>query len=271
MVRLFAVLFALAFTARPSTAAQLRPVGPLDWDVLEAVRPLSVGVGFGYINDQQASLAGTRGDLVELGNFKIAWRSGRVGVEIAGTLARRFKDQKIVRPPVLGTNPPNGEIRRDAGDILASTLVRLTKEEQPVVLALRFGTRLPTTSDEPGLDRDRTDFFTTFGARYNTGSFAFGGEGGVAILGTRLDSVDQLDVLTYSFGVEWRVGPVTSSGVIIGQDDMHSRVIRGNEDLSELRFGVKAGSRIWVSASAIKGLADFSPGNGLLLMVGMRR
>jgi hypothetical protein len=138
-------------------------------------------------------------------------------------------------------------------------------------VALRFGTRLPTTSNEPGLDRDRTDFYATLGGRWRLGAFALSGEGGVGILGTRVDGLDQLDVLTYSAGVEWRVGPLVSHGIIVGQDDVHLRVVRGNEDLSEVRVGIRGGDRIWFSASAVKGIADFSPGHGLLFMVGMRR
>jgi len=252
-------------------SAQLRPVAPLDWDLLGSAHTLNVAFGVGYLRDQQASLAGTRGDLVELGNFQVAWRSGRIIVEIAGTLRRRFEDDSVVRPPILGTDPPTGQARTDAGDILASTLVRLSRGTRPVLLALRFGTRLPTTSNEPGLDRDRTDFFASFGARYRAGPFAIGAETGVGILGTRTDGVDQLDVLTYSAALEWRAGAFTTIATVTGQDDMHSRVIRGNEDLSEVRLGVRAGQRLWVSAFAIKGLADFSPGSGILLMAGFRR
>jgi hypothetical protein len=269
-VRLFWALCALALVASPASA-QLRPVGPLDWELLTTPRTLNIAFGVGYILDQHASLAGTRGNLLELGNFQMAWRSGRISVEIAGTLRRRFEDDSVVRPPILGTDPPNGEVRTDAGDILASTLVRLTGSTQPVLLAVRFGTRLPTTSNEPGLDRDRTDFFASVGARYGVGPFAISGETGVGILSTRIDGVDQLDVLTYSGAIEYRFGRVVASSTIVGQDDMHSRVIRGNEDLSELRFGVRAGERLWLSAFAIKGLADFSPGTGVLLMAGFRR
>jgi hypothetical protein len=264
-----AILLALGL-ARPAMA-QLRPLTPIDWDLFDGGRALTVGVGMGVIGDQPASLAGTKGDLLEVGNFRLAWRSGRIGVEFGGTLYRRFHDELVLRPPALGADPPNGGVRHDAGDILASTVLRLTGEQRSTLVALRFGTRLPTTSNEPGLDRDRTDFYATLGGRWRLGAFALSGEGGVGILGTRVDGLDQLDVLTYSAGVEWRVGPLVSHGIIVGQDDVHLRVVRGNEDLSEVRVGIRGGDRIWFSASAVKGIADFSPGHGLLFMVGMRR
>jgi hypothetical protein len=263
-------LIALAF-ASPPASAQLRPFGPVDWELFDPSYNFTIGAGVGVMRNQELSLAGTRGHLTELGNFRVGWRSGRIGVEVAGTLYRRFEDQTITRPPALAADPPNGAVRHDAGDILASTMVRLTDERNPMLFALRFGTRLPTTSNEAGIERDRTDFFATLGARWRVGPFALGGEGGVGILGTHVDGVDQLDVLTYAFGLEWRVGPVVSQGVLVGQDDVHKRVIRGNEDLSEVRVGLRAGDRIWISATAVKGIADFSPGHGFLLMVGLRR
>jgi len=252
-----------------SLAGQLRPIDPIGWDVLDPAHSWIVDVGVGVMQNQLASLAGTRGDLVELGNFRVAWRSGRIGVEIAGTLLRRFRDGAVFADPVLGANPPDGETRHDAGDVRAATTIRLNGAS-PVLMALRFGTRLPTTSEEVGLDRDRTDFFATFGARYRSGPFSIGGESGVAINGTRVDGVDQLDVWTYSLGIDYRFGPVTAGGAIVGHNDMHRRVIRGNEDLNELRLGLGAGDRVRFAATFVQGLADFSPDRGLLVSVGLR-
>jgi len=252
-----------------AAAGQLRPIDPIGWDVLDPAHSWIADVGVGVMQNQLASLAGTRGDLLELGNFRVAWRSGRIGVEIAGTLVRRFRDGSVFADPVLGANPPDGQIRQDAGDVRAATLIRLNGAS-PVQVALRFGTRLPTTSEEVGLDRDRTDFFATLGARYRMGLLSVGGESGVAINGTRVDGVDQLDVWTYSLGVDYRFGPVTSSGAIVGHNDMHRRVIRGNEDLNELRLGVRAGDRVRFAATFVQGLADFSPDRGLLVSIGLR-
>jgi hypothetical protein len=269
---LVAVLPILGLMTLPvSATGQLRPTGPVEWDIFENVRPWAFGLGVGLIEGQRASLAGTTGDLLEGGNFRIAYRSGRIGLEFTGTLARRFRDEAILRSPAPGTDGPTGKIRHDAGDVLATTLIRLNGADSPFLVALRFGTRLPTTSNEPGLDRDRTDFFTTLAARYRVGRFAVSAETGLGILSTRVDGIDQLDVQNFSAGVESRVGPVIATASIVGQDDWHRRVVRGNEDLSELRFGLRAGDRQWVSVTAVKGIAQFSPGYGVLVMLGVRR
>jgi hypothetical protein len=261
---------ALLALSRPA-GAQLRPTGPVEWDVLENARPWNFGLGLGLLEGQRASLAGTSGDLLEGGNFRIAYRSGRIGLEFTGTLTRRFRDEDILRAPAPGTDGPTGRTRRDAGDVLATTLIRLNASDSPFLLALRFGTRLPTTSNEPGLDRDRTDFFTTFAARYRTGRVAVSAETGLGILSTRVDGIDQLDVQNFSFGIESRFGPILATGGIVGQDDWHRRVVRGNEDLSEIRLGLRAGEVRWLSVTAVKGIAEFSPGYGVLFMVGLRR
>lgn len=251
--------------------AQLRPLGPLDWGFLDGHRSFSAGLGVSYLADQRASLAGTKGNLTELGNFQIAWRSGRVGLEVTGALVRRFTDHAVLGPPVSGSNPPTGEVRQDAGDVIATTTVRLIDGARPFHLALRFGTRLPTPSNEAGLERDRTDFFSTIGGRYDAGVFALTFEGGLGILGTRIEGVDQVDVLAFSAGIESVLGPVTASGLVVGQDDVHRGATRGNEDLSEIRFGLRAGDRRWLSATAVLGMADYSPGRGIMLMAGFRR
>ena len=262
---------ALLLGSAAAGSAQLRPLNPLDWYAIDAMYPISIGVGLGTLHDQLASLAGTKGDLLELGRFHLVWWSGRMGVEAEGTLYRRFEDEVVLRPPAPGTDPASGSARTDAGDVVASTMIRLSPLLSRFTAALRFGTRLPTTSDEPGLERDRTDFFATLAGRYRWGRVSVGGESGVGILGTRVDGVDQLDVLTFSAFVDCRIGPVVAIGTIVGQDDVHLGSVRGNEDLSEVRIGVRAGDRVWVAATGVRGIARYSPGGGLLLMMGIRR
>jgi hypothetical protein len=263
-------LTAAALLAPVRMSAQLRPVDPVEWRSFDAAADVTLAVGMGVLWEQHASLAGTRGTLLELGNFQAAWRTGRVVLELSGTMHRRFEDREVVRPPENGADAPTGQWRHDAGDIRAATLVRLNTATSPALLVLRFGTRLPTTSVEPGLDRDRTDFFATFGARWHGGFLAVSGESGVGIHGTRTNGYDQSDVWTYAFGVELDMGLVTSSASLVGHKDGLESDVRGNEDLSELRLGVRAGSRHWVQAAAVMGLAEFSPGGGLLLMIGLR-
>lgn len=264
--------FAFLAVVVPSVAhAQLRPVYPLDLSLFDSDATVLAGVGFGVLADQHASLAGTTGTLYEVGNFNVAWRGGRVVLGLAGTVRRVFDDGEVIREPLPGTNSPSGRPRYDAGDIRVSTIVALTNPAARSLLALRFGSRLPTPSDERGLDRDRTDFYATLGGRHRWGDVTLTGESGVSINGTRDENWDQLDVWMYSLGIELDAGRITPSIAIVGHDDLHSREIRGNENLSEVRAGVRAGDRYWIQAVAIKGIARVSPNRGLLITAGIRR
>src|SRR5690606_22084698 len=53
----------------PPLAAQLRPLEPLDWRALEPGRVAGLAFGAAAYRDQRASLAGTQGRLLEVGNF----------------------------------------------------------------------------------------------------------------------------------------------------------------------------------------------------------
>lgn len=260
-----APIVVLAF-ASPA-AGQLRPLDPIDWHRLVSGDAFHAGIGAGLILDQEAALAGTRGTLYELGNFVLAWKTGRALVEVSGTLHRRFEDDEVIEPPAPGVDPPDGSTRRDAGDIRAETTLSLIGTDASQ-LALRFGTRLPTTSDEPGLDRDRTDFYALLGGMHRIGRIAFAGEAGVGILSTRGTSLAQSDVVVFAVGAELDAGPVTPTLWLVGQDDLHARRVRANEDLSELRLGVRTGGRLWLEGAVLRGIADFSPSFGFLVMAG---
>src|SRR5688500_4654699 len=72
--------------------AQLRPLEPIPWKVLTERETFRGHLGAAFLRDQRASLAGTSGDLWEVGNFSLAWRTGRVVLEAAGTAQRVFRD-----------------------------------------------------------------------------------------------------------------------------------------------------------------------------------
>jgi len=261
-------LLPVVLLAAPA-AAQLRPFDPLDWNTFDSPHSVSVGIGLGVLHGQILSLAGTRGNLVEMGRFRAWLRSGRITVDAAGTLHRRFVDHATLRAPVGPAAPSDGSARSDAGDIVATTAIRLTAETTPFQTVLRFGTRLPTASDAPGMERDLTDFFASVAGRYRTGRVALGGEAGLGLLG-RTRGLNQQDVLTFSAFAESRLGALTVTGSIVGHDDLHRGAVPGNEDLSEARLRLRAGDRTWISATAIRGIARYSPGLGLYVMAGFR-
>lgn len=265
----FVAAVGLAVLAAPA-AAQLRPLDPFEWRMFEAGREVSVQVGGGWLRDQRASLAGTEGTLVEAGNFRAFWRTGRVVLEAGGTVQRIFHERSRFAAPEPDVRPADDGRRRDAGDYRVLTAVRLTAERAPVAAALRFGARLPTTDNTVGLDRDATDFIATIGGRSARGRLAVQAEAGVGIFGTRVRDFEQDDLLVYAVRAEYDAGAVVPMLTIVGQQvGTGHREIRGNESLGEARLGVRAGGRRWVLAEVVAGYTGFSPSLGALVSVGV--
>jgi hypothetical protein len=253
----------LVWCAAPE--AQLRPLEPLDWAVFDAGVTLTAGVGIGTYLRQELSFAGTEGRLVELGEYHLSWRSGRVVLEGRGTLHRVFDDRRRTREPTANVQVPFGERRRDAGDHLALTTVRLTPEERPLLAVVRFGTRLPTTDDRTGLERDMTDFLATVGARRDVGTWRVWGETGVGIHGTRDPDFEQVDHLLYMLGVEYRRERHSLALTALGQTFPAAWEIRGNEDLGEARLVLRTGGRLGMEIGAVRGYTRFSPERGFFV------
>ena len=251
-------------------SAQLRPLEPFEWRMFEGGREVSAQVGGGWLRDQRASLAGTEGTLVEAGNWRAFWRTGRVVLEAGGTVQRILDEESRFAPAEPDVAADDDGTRRDAGDYRVLTTVRLTDERAPVAAALRFGARLPTTDNTVGLDRDATDFFATLGGRTVRGRIAVQGEAGLGIFGTRERDFEQDDLLIYAVRAEYAAGVIQPMLTVLGQQvgTGHSE-IRGNESLGEVRLGVRAGGRRWLLAEAVAGYTDFSPGFGVLVSAGM--
>jgi hypothetical protein len=122
------------------------------------------------------------------------------------------------------------------------------------------------------LDRDATDFFATLAGRVKRSGFAVGLESGLGIAGTRDPTFEQDDVVLYDVRVEYTRGNVRPSIVVVGQAHLPGHhELRGVEDLSEARFGLRIGGRTWISLEGLKGLETFSPAYGLSLGVGILR
>ena len=266
-----ALAFALVL-APTGAAGQLRPLDPAPWSIFEAGVSLSAGAGVGVHRRQRAALTGTEGRLLELGNFRAAWRSGRIALEASGTAYRVFDGESRFAPASAGVREGIDLRRTDAGDFRISTSVLLTPPEARARALLRFGTRLPTTDDGVGLDRDQTDFFALAGGQLRGARLRAMAELGVGIFGTRNPSHEQSDAVVYTFATEYAGGPVVPSLALVGHADaFDSWTPRGNEDLAELRAGVRIGDGYWLKAEWVAGLVEFSPGAGLLLTAGVLR
>jgi hypothetical protein len=258
----------LAVTA-PNAAAQLRPLEPFEWRMYEATAAVATQAGASVFTRQRASLAGTEGTLVEAGTFRLFWRTGRVVFEGAGTLQRFFREERSFAQPDPRVSPAADGRRRDRGDYLLVSTIRLTPAGAPLLGMVRFGTRLPTPDNRQGLERDMTDFFALAGARWTRGPVLVGVETGVAINGTRDLDYEQRDVMPYTVRVETRLGPVTPSVTVTGDVWGPPHIVpRGNEPLGEARLGVRTTGRRWLSAEVVAGFREFSPGHGLRLSAG---
>jgi hypothetical protein len=249
--------------------AQLRPLEPTDFRAFNSAR-MRVQVGGSVYWEQYASLTGTRGRLVEVGDVRASWRSGRFLVEISGTMQRFFREDTIIREPVAGvTESTVQRTRRDAGDYRVQTVLLLSGDSARTGAVLRFGTRLPTTDNRVGLERDQTDFFASLGGARSMGALQLTAEAGISINGTRLSNYEQSDVLIYAATMEYRGRLLSPFVMAVGQNDLHRRAVRGNEDLGELRGGVRLGDRRWINAVVIRGFHESSPELGVQISAGI--
>jgi surfeit locus 1 family protein len=261
---------ALALFAMPGTAsAQLRPLEPLDWRIFDDDVGLVAGAGIGVLLDHPATLAGTRGTLLEIGNYAVSFRTDRIAIQLGGTALWRLTERDTLTAPAPGVESSDGT-RQDAGVAFAATAFRFSPDRWPADLVLRFGATVPTTSDESGLDRDRTDFFALLGARYRRGPLSLTAEHGVGINGTTRPDLPQSDVWTYAFGAAYDAGSLHLAADFVGRQDGHAYVIRGNEDLRELRAGFDIGRTRWLRVRYVRGFDDeASPGHGLRVTGGI--
>jgi hypothetical protein len=266
-------VFLLLFAASASVLhAQLRPLEPSQWRLYEDSTIVRAELGGSRLWNQRASLAGEEGDLWEAGNFSLAWRTGRVILEAAGTAQRYFRETSRFDAPYPYVDPSTNGRRHDSGDYRVSTTVRLTPASFPFDGHVRFGTRLPTTDNTTGLDRDAVDFFATIGGSHARGPVAVAAEAGLGIHSTREPRFEQDDLFLYSVSAELRSWKLIPSVMALGQ--MHGTThsaIRGVENLGEVRAGLRAGNRNWMRVDFVKGYETFSPSSGVILTFGMAR
>lgn len=265
------LIVAAVLTLPMSTAqAQLRPLEPMQARLFSGTSSIAAELGGSRLIDQRASLAGENGNLWEAGNFSLAWRTGRVILEAAGTAQRFFRATSSFDDPYQDVESATDGRRHDSGDYRLSTTVRVTPNRSPIAGTVRFGTRLPTTDNTTGLDRDAVDFFATLGGVLNRRSLLISGEAGLGIHTTREQRFEQDDLLLYALRAEYSAFPLIPSITVLGQ--VHGtghNEIRGVEDLGEVRVGIRAGQHYWIRAEAVKGYEPVSPSYGVLLTAGL--
>src|SRR5688500_2111119 len=75
LVRTTLVIALLSLLVTP-LSGQLRPLEPLNWRVFETSQNAHASMRLGFLQEQRASLAGTSGNLFELGELQLALRVG---------------------------------------------------------------------------------------------------------------------------------------------------------------------------------------------------
>ena len=260
---------ALLQMATARVAAQLRPLEPLDWRAIDSAAG-AISVGSSVFTGQRASLAGTEGSLFELGVYSAVLHFGRVSIQMNGAALRLFYDDEVFAAPAGGALPAAAP-RRDTGDHQIHTLIRLTPEDRPAGVVLRFGVRLPTTDNFKGLERDQTDFVMTVGGRLRRGDWSATGEFGVGVHSTRDSDIEQIDPLLYAVVLGYAHRQMAVRVVLVGQEDTRARSsLRGTEDLRESRLEFEFGGARFLRVSAYRGWEAFSPDFGLGVSTGLR-
>jgi hypothetical protein len=253
-----------------SAASQLRPYDPIAWEMYDGGTALSAKAGVAALYGQRIALLGTEGTLMEVGAFRASWRSGPIVLDATGVPWRSFTANERYAPADGDVEPHPDEGRSDSGDYLVSTTVGIGRARAPLMAAVRFGTRLPTTNNRVGLERDQTDFFAMGGARWQNRSVRVAGEIGLGLHGTRNREFEQSDVVTYGFVLGLRRLPLLPEFSIVGHaDGLPDRAILGNEELSEARLRLRTGGDRWAELQFTRGLTDFSPRFGVAVSAGI--
>ncbi len=265
-------LLTIALTTPAPGSAQMRPLEPVDWQAFSASGGRA-SLGAAILAGQRAALLGSKGRLLDLGVVHASFRVDRVLITVGGSARRTFVQEERYSEPAEGVRAGDDD-RSDSGTVSVSTTVALGipagANPGRAAWAVRFGVRLPTTDDVQGLERDETDVFASVAGRQRRGAWEVDGELGASIFGVQGDRFAQTDPYQYAGGVRWLGGSARPYARITGHVDTRTHgPPRGNENLSELRFGAEIGGSRWLDAEAIVGLARHSPAWGVRIRAGV--
>lgn len=255
--------------ARPATA-QLRPLDPMDWRAFDPGTRVLGQLGGGILFHQRASIGQIAGRLIETPAAILSWTTGddgRVALRAVIHPLRVLRVDSSFGAPLPNTSQLASPIV-DAGDNALETVLRLAPARATAgsLLAVRWGVRLSTHNERKGMDRHKTDFYATLGGRAVRGDLTLGGEAGLGVYGTQAPGYDKALPFLYDASLRWRHGPVEPSLALVGQ--AAPRQIRGNENLAELRAGLRLGRARFLEATLLRGLTRYGPRWGLAFWVG---
>lgn len=274
--RLSVACAALLAMSRPCpSSAQVRPLDPVEWRAFDAGALVIGRVGGGVFAGQRASIGGVRGRLLETPAAVLSWtggppgRPGRLVMRAIFHPLRLLRVQSVFAQPLPGTTLLNPKLIRDAGDNALESLTRLTPDAATAagrMIAMRYGVRISTHNDKKGLDRHKTDFYGTVAGRTLLAGWSVVGEAGLGVYGTREPGHAKVLPFLYSAEARRAFGAIEPSLSLVGQAS--GRQLRGNEDLAEVRAGLRVGRSHWLEATLVRGLVRYSPSFGLLVFAG---
>ncbi len=264
------VLLAFLAPARP-LAAQLRPLDPMDWRAFDPGTRVLAQLGGSVFLHQRASIGQVEGRLLEAPGAILSWTTGdegRVALRAIIHPLRILRVDSAFGAPLPNTDQLASPIH-DAGDNALETVLRLAPARASAgsLLAVRWGVRLSTHNERKGMDRHKTDFYATLGGRMVRGGLVLGGAGGLGVYGTQAPGYDKALPFLYDASLRWQGRLLEPSLALVGQ--AAPRQIRGNEDLAELRAGLRIGRARFLEATTVRGIARYGPRWGLSLFGGI--
>lgn len=264
-------LFATCFLFLAGLAnAQQRPLLTEDVDI---VKPgvIRIEAGFDFLQDQQFTLSGLKGDLFKLANTRLSFgMSPNVEFQIEWTaqnLLSITSRQATNVPLKLGVNQSD---TNDVGDVTLWMKMKLRRESaRAPALGFRFGVQLPNSDQSRGIGTNTTNFFgmITAGKKFADERLNLFGNLGLGILQSPLDQFTQNDVLLFGLaGMYKMTDRVDLVGEVNGYHSTRKRAPVGTEDFSEARIGaqVKALGVRW-NGAGIFGISKRAPRTGFTL------
>jgi hypothetical protein len=267
MSRWFASGLLLLLFAHPA-AAQQRPMVTED--------PETIGSGLilleGGIDLQRGifyPLSGLEGNLLRAPVFGVSLGLSSIAeLQIDGGPYNRLTVTGREPAPLTDRLDFEGDRTTDVEDLVIATKIRLLGEaaSRPAI-GMRLATRLPNASNESGLGRDTTDFFTSILVGKTVESIRFVGNLGFGILGDPIQGDRQGDVLTYGFSL---ARAVAEGLEVVGEINGHYAPT-DDEDTplgAESRAAIRVGGRftrgtVRVDGGFIIGTTERDPAFGI--------
>jgi hypothetical protein len=188
------------FTARAN--AQQRPLVTEDPETIGSGLVLLEG-GIDYWREIFYPVSGLTGNLLRIPTLGVSFGVSSIAeIQVDGGLHNRLTITDRDFAPLSSLVASAGDTTSSIEDLVIGAKIRLLSEtDGRPALGVRFATKLPNASNESGIGRDTTDFFSSFLIGKTVQSIRIVGNGGVAILQDPIDGHRQNDVITYGLSL----------------------------------------------------------------------